>query len=362
MQIFKHNHKEYEFNAGMTFNLIILEIGVLLSMRKESPLLVESSETPAIPISMHQQWLDEQSRIVDDRRQWLDHRETLARPENSLTEKEIFDETAISSWAAFQEGHLKSAGPNNISPLFSILHRFMYLSSVIAPIVGGDINKNWMELALQLMLQSALEVLSTAELSNEHSTNNETAATNGHPPQVPGLIECFAFGYLPSITDSQSVSETEQAINAMFAASSSTSPDKIENPDWVKLRSEYLSEFRHPNHTVTKDTDSTLTKTIPTRDFKAYEARIARLKHKFPFEEVEANLLRCLEHFWAVNCDSSVSGKPVLVQVEEGRLDGLNEKEFEEFLGRVGLQRDKKGAIDFKIYEDDSAESKEDKT
>ena len=223
----------------------------------------------------------------------------------------------------------------------------MHLSSVISPEVG-DINKKWMELALQLMFQSALEVLSSHEQSDGHAVANDDPATNGLSAQMPGLIECFAFGYLTKIANSPKTSETEQSINTLFASTSQDSHDQVENPDWTQLRSEFLAEFRLPNSATASSALPNSTKARQTPDPKVYHARIARLKHNHPFEDVAIKLLQCLEHFWILNCSDEVSGKPILVQIEQGRLEGLNQQEFEDFVVKVGLQRAERGLLSFR--------------
>ncbi|KAI9872837.1 MAG: hypothetical protein M1823_008071 [Watsoniomyces obsoletus] len=118
----------------------------------------------------------------------------------------------------------------------------------------------------------------------------------------------------------------------MFASSETT-----EKPEWTRLRYEALSEFRIPPVYGSSPP--------PTLDPAPYKQRIERLKHKYPYKDVESNLLKCLEHFWILNCSENVSGKPVLVQIEEGRLAGFTNAEFEEFLVRVGVKRDDKGIL-----------------
>ena len=77
-----------------------------------------------------------------------------------------------------------------------------------------------------------------------------------------------------------------------------------------------------------------------------------RLKHKYPFKDVELDLLQCLDHFWCLNHTDAMSGMPVLVQMEMGKLEGLNKVEFDEFLVRVGLQRDENGSLTFRAPDD----------
>ena len=68
-----------------------------------------------------------------------------------------WEEQIMWSWATFQESIVQPSQNDSIASIFGIVYRFMTLSSVIAPYIG-DINDTWMDLALQLMFQSALEV------------------------------------------------------------------------------------------------------------------------------------------------------------------------------------------------------------
>ena len=126
---------------------------------------------------MHQAWLKDQKGLLNDRRQWLAYREMLGRQASQLPmdEQVILEEVGISSWTTFQEMHIDPQRPTRMKLLFSILHRFMSLSSEIAPIMG-NINSNWMDLALQVMLQTALEIL-CGDDGHQANTASDTANT-----------------------------------------------------------------------------------------------------------------------------------------------------------------------------------------
>ena len=46
----------------------------------------------------------------------------------------VWEETIMSTWAAFQQSSVKPSQTDSVASIFGILHRFMILSSVIAPL------------------------------------------------------------------------------------------------------------------------------------------------------------------------------------------------------------------------------------
>lgn len=66
---------------------------------------------------------------------------------------------------------------------------------------------------------------------------------------------------------------------------------------------------------------------------------IAALHTKYPLATSLKNATTCLKHLWSVNTRPDLSGKPVLNQIEEGRLQGYTPEEFKVFSERAGLGR-----------------------
>jgi hypothetical protein len=342
MRIFKATHSDYTFEKGTSFNIKLLETMVLINMTSYAG-EVDSSVVPAIliPGNMKQQWRNDYSQVLYDRNCWLQHREDLvqSRSDGQHLETQIrVEEFTSSTWSAFQNAIV--AG-NSHSMLLSVLHRFMALSAEISRIVrddrGDEISDKWIDLALETMLQSALSLLSP---SNNDTPLEPVLNTNGHTPPKPGLKDCFAFGFLPSLS-SATFSETDLLINDMFASTDPDSNALIENPSWTTARANFLAEFRLPTSPSTPGPSQPSASINPG----PFLARLAKLRHKYPFPAFRRNLFRCLEHFFIINMN--VRGKPVLVQIEDGELGELNEGEFEGFLARVGLLRDESGKIDF---------------
>jgi hypothetical protein len=341
MTIFKATHPNYTFEKGTSFNMKLLETVVLVNMTGQAA-DTDFNARPAIPASedMKQLWQDDSLQVFDHSSRWLKHRGDLIQSKSSgrHLEARIREEEATTSpWSTFQKSHV--AG-NAQFTLLSVLHRFMALSAEISHIMredrGDEISDKWIDLALEMMLQSALSLLTPP---TQDAPLNPIFSTNGNPPPAPGLKESFAFGYLHSLP-SPPFSASDLLINNMFA-STTDSNTPIENPAWTTARASFLAEFRLSSPTLTLKASSSSAPINPA----PFLTRLAKLKHKYPFPAFRQNLFRCLEHFFIINMN--LHGKPVLVQIEEGTLEGMEEEEFEGFLRRVGLVRDEEGRIDF---------------
>lgn len=241
--------------------------------------------------------------------------------------------------------------PSRIFPMFRVLVRFMILSARInQQMEESDINEYWMRLACELMLHAALEAL---QCSDFLSTNGNIDPGTPHSNVQPGILDCFAFCSLPTkaydatilhyrtspFTDpssppegktaiqlDQSTKDEEQAIGEIFRENSET---------WDTMRRSYLSEFKLPAlHRTTSSETLTMVSAA-----SHYQQIIPHLRKKYPFAKTKAALVQCLESLWQVNTSPGISGKPLLVQIEEGGLEGLDDREFSTFLTRVDLSR-----------------------
>jgi len=109
-----------------------------------------------------------------------------------------------------------------------------------------------------------------------------------------------------------------------------TDTDKAQEiPQWTSTRHKYLSEFRL---SPVRDPVSSI------RD--SCKRRLARLSQKYPEPAFHSDLINYMEGIWKLNNSKDVSGKPILVQIEEGELEGLDRDEFEGFMIKCGLKKD----------------------
>ena len=330
VRTFKHNHFDHELHAGTKFNIIILETLLMVDMLgridNESSTL---RSTPADIVEVVRSSMPELTMTLHARRSWLElrHKNRLDRDSTIANGSMEADADAeletYAYWDEFEARKSKRPDPTASVLLFGILHRLMTLLARIAPEVGHP-NEKLRSLACQAMLQTALSSL------------QNTAGENDYPT----LAACFAYGYvdgLPQTSEHLSSAEfdvldNEHQIIELFQQSDHTGGFiPLEHSDWTEARRECLSLFRVPA--------STQESYQATR-----EARLRRLCHQHPYEVFEEQLLGCLGHLWKLN-SGAVTGTPVLVQIEQGYLEGVDDPDFEDFMRRVGLRKDSDGLL-----------------
>ena len=269
------------------------------------------------------------------RRSWLElrHRDRPDRPDRSDRRSKLVSGSAIvdadaeletyATWDGYGARENPETDRTASVLLFGVLHRLMTLLARIAPEVGHP-NEKLKNLACQAMLQAALSSL-------------QSAVGNGHSPT---LADCFAYGYvdgLPQPSEQLSSAQFDVLDNEHQMIELFQQPDHsgglipLEHSDWTEARRGCLSHFRMPASTQESDRAN-------------HEARLRRLRHQHPYEAFEEQLLACLGHLWKLNC-GAVTGTPILVQIEQGHLDGLDESGFEDFMRRVGLRKDTEGIL-----------------
>ena len=329
---------------------------------KEAPNV--NSSTYLIGNAHHNIWHHQTAdihRIIKSRRLWQDTYETDTQGDSQASADEIFvdddlesEQDTFSVWFAYQKQKIPKQTANPPPALFNVLHRFMMLSAEIAP-VQGEINEIWMELACEMMVHAALQTLSTKPQKNINN-DKEMDTDDSTEPKVR-LADCFAYGFCKSFdtafTPKELISDedidTEYMINDLFRSSELDDvtdvpihpevpiyPESEQNPAWTKIRHLYITEFA-------------LSASTPDNESSRYADRLGRLRFKYPYEPFERKIIECLDNYWRISMHKSMSGMPVLVQIEQGHLDGLNNNEFDDFLKRVGLRRDEDGILKMKL-------------
>lgn len=240
-------------------------------------------------------------QLVERRHFWLSARKDTS----DMTDQE---DSVFGTWHGFcrRSPSAETNKPTHLSAtLIGLSPLFFTISAKIACFIDQGISKQWVELAAQLMLQAALEsCLTTARMQG-----------SDNPVSV-----AFAWGWIPSNYWEKYKSidrinmEHEAMINRMFEDDRGT---RIrEEQLWQTTRLKYLSIFSNPR--PGKQLDDT-----------------ARMKHlgaiaeKFPIRDFEKKVVVFLEAMW------NLCRKPLLVQIEEGVVDGMTSSEFEDFKQRI---------------------------
>lgn len=251
-----------------------------------------------------------------------------------------------------------------------IVPRFMQISEEFFSIFQGSSEK-WMHLATDLLTQSAVELLSLP--------GNELAG-------LKDVLElCFAWGYversrltqtfdrivaplLSSTTQYQDteadvqhrviekagqMAETEDRVWEMFydqgssnnppAASAPVTNNSSDNSDKVDgaqkgtpQSSGELRAWRSLRQQALDDVLVTHTNMLG-KDEEMRGQLLRRLRGQYPLKPLLAQLTLFIEEHWTLSHSQNWNGMPVLVQIEEGRLEGLSAEEFELFKQSAGI-------------------------
>lgn len=224
-----------------------------------------------------------------------------------------WERTVYKSWQDVGEASSSLIGDGSRDPvtLKNMCPFFLTLSARIFGFIKQTIGETWVELAAQFMLQAALEAYLTPSLADDK--NNQVA-------------QAFAWGWIPperwerdyGWTD-QSGADLELMANKIFADEDSRLAG--ENQLWQETRLKYLSFFD-----ISKQQQHG--EPLSHQQLKTLLGSLAR---ENPVEALEVKMMDVLEQMW------SLCRKPVLIQIEEGHLDGLSSDEFDDFKERVLL-------------------------
>ncbi len=239
-----------------------------------------------------------------------------------------------------------------------LLPRFMHMSCKMQP-PHSNLELKWMELASNFMIHAAVEILDAPDLVEDGVEVAQLA-----------LKECFAWGYVERrrfkdnteivqrllsqieskssqlhITQKaldeckehiQSTTIREDEVWEMFYDEDSTrvpsrsgghSPPQSsgELTHWTRIRQEKLSIILTTFATMQEDNNGD------------GQRPVEWLRNQYRLSTFLTEIARFVEVHWKNVHRSEWYGKPVLVQIEEGRLDGLSATQFESFKQRAGI-------------------------
>lgn len=311
MQLFKLNHPDYDFSLDAPFDIKLLQFVVLFTNRR--------SHTALSPSSQEQlKRLGKQNSAT--RMTWWERRSSkgLSLPEDSIVDcwRDFFRIPAgiENDVRTASQGNLRAESDNFI-PLLELLPLFLDLSADMAENLGQEVTRQWMFLAAEFMLQSAWEkcVYLDADANEEPL---KVAFGWGRWDQEQKLEDAFM-----DADASEEAKAVEARVNAMFSASDEISEESAgqEIPEWTKIRLEYLSAFG-----ILPDGEE------GSKQAQRWQLeRLKKIREQYPVHEFDGKVVDYLEGLW------KLGPKPLLVQIEEGEIEGLTKDEFEEFMENV---------------------------
>jgi hypothetical protein len=208
-------------------------------------------------------------------------------------------------------------------PLVDLLPLFMELSAEIVDLTQTDVSSVWLQLACEFMTQAGIEVVLQATTSSEWTEVDRhtlTACFGWGPP-----INMSDFSLIMEIEES-SVADTEKKIHHMLR-STGDNPDS-QTPSWDEESSHAINEFKL--NTDQRYDESEVAGWYANNKRK----QIIELQVNHPVQRFEVQILHYMENLqkvWA-----QLNEEPVLLQIEQGRLQGLNGEGFQDFMDRVG--------------------------
>lgn len=239
-----------------------------------------------------------------------------------------------------------------------LLPHFLYLSCRLQP-PDSNLDMKWMELASDLMVHAAIEIMDAPDVSGD-----------GVEVAQMALKECFAWGYVerrkfeddaeiiqrllgqieskrsqPWINQisleecgeyirSTTILENdvwemfydEGSVQARSSGGTRGTPQSSgELSQWTRIRQDKLDAVLTTWATMQEETDSDKHRPV------------AWLRNKYRLSACLVEVVGFIEVHWRKTHRSEWYGKPILIQIEEGGLDGLSLHEFETFKKKAGI-------------------------
>ena len=227
-------------------------------------------------------------------------------------------EQYVGTWLSVEDDHGASYAENFKGvPLVDLLPRFMDLSAQIAQLIESGVSEMWLELANDFMLQAAIEVGLTSPISS-------------YGPKIDheALLACFGWGLPTGPTNDVSGDDgdchsTEDAIHEMLLPRTSES-----SSSWIERRRQTVSEFmKH----IQPESEEAQCAYMHEDDMRHH---FSTLLYDHPMDKFEIQMLDCLRNLQMVW--TQLTEEPILLQIEQGGLKGLDDDEFQAFMDRVG--------------------------
>ena len=203
-------------------------------------------------------------------------------------------------------------------PFVDLLPRFMELSAQFTQLTETRVSEIWLRLAAEFMLQAACE----------EGFNGPTDYVEVHHDM---LLACFGWGLPMDVID---LARSMDGVDAKWAASERTI-HKMLRSSKGEGSSRSGSWDYHRTRAI-----SYLLEHIHMKDPGAQHAAWERGERPYSFEQLHptqafenrvVDYVKNLQIVWA-----QMNEEPILLQIEQGRLEGLDDSEFRAFMDMVG--------------------------
>lgn len=234
-----------------------------------------------------------------------------------------------------------------------ILPQFIHISKLIQP-EQAELTEKWMLLASRLMINAAIEIMDSPDFLSLGKSDAKLS-----------IEQCFAWGYVPRLrygSDSplrrrllaeiqskapklaeDATEECERLINDALDREDDCvvmflDPERQENgmdvdgpksagewSDWTRIRQEALDTVLAIFDAVIEEMDDDRL------------APIRWLKNQYRLSTLLADIGVFFELTWEGYRSPEWHGKPILIQIEQGGIEGLSDEEFRTFRRQAGI-------------------------
>lgn len=340
IRLFKHNHGHAGLKDGARLDAHVLQFLVLSNMWLQTR--TEGLREPESRVAIEMQRNIRRDQGVNQffRCFWLGKRE----------HKDFEDVVSSTNVRRTRNPQLCLAD--------HLLPRFMHLSCKMQP-PDSDLDIKWMELASNFMVHAAVEILDAPDLLEDGIEVAEIA-----------LRESFAWGYVERCRFQDNAEIVQRLLNQIESKSSQPlvtqqsldqcrdhiqSTTVLEDEVWEMFYDEGSSRARSTSgsHAIPQSSgelshwtrirqeklDVVLTTFATMQEASSIDRYhpIEWLRNKYRLSAFLAEVAYFIEVHWKKVHKSEWHGKPVLVQIEEGGLDGLSPEAFASFKRRARI-------------------------
>lgn len=306
LPIFKARHSSYKADPELKFRIKLLKLVTLFTQR-----LTYNPTTPSEPSleslrgsNLHRawNWIGDPSNAPSSSFSGQGLDDQLPIPAEGLERNRGLVLQELNIPAEDEENENPFYGTSSCVSLLDILPLFIEVSAARNAMNASNLSERWMDLASEFMLQACLE---------------QYLVVGARGTDV--IDEAFAWGYE---SDPQADVQHSIDINDMFEDEEYAT----EVDGWSHIKRFYLEQLCLPKESLTAN-GSSENGDIAGR----IVAHLEIVAAKFPIATFEASILAFLDAL------SKTTPKPLLVQLESGKMDGMNEQETQDFLTDCGV-------------------------
>lgn len=283
IQLFKHKYPNHQPPQDLQFSIRLLQF-IAAFTRRFHP----SPTTPSLTV-LRELRLENYHRARRYGKPDVDRRShatpTISQTRLVRNQQHVFKQLLVPKASS------GFYGTEDSMSLLDLLPQFMALSAAQVQKSEWIMNELWLNTAAEFMLQAALEQFSTFGQSGW---------------QV--VAEAFAWGWNPTLEDS--VSDDEKSINRMFKDET----EQCEIERWESVKHQYWVA-------------------IANDDGIDWDVHLADVAERFPIFRFDGLILDFLHGLF------KILKTPVLVQLEQGQLEGLTREETEAFSRQIEFPR-----------------------